>query len=46
MAISDICANLGYDNGGNVTHCFNQTNSIELRKLYKPILSSEEYFKY
>ncbi|KAK0078527.1 hypothetical protein PV326_009302, partial [Microctonus aethiopoides] len=44
MAISDICANLGYDNGGNVTHCFNQTNSIELRKLYKPILSSEEYF--
>ncbi|XP_066582495.1 sodium-dependent proline transporter-like isoform X2 [Prorops nasuta] len=42
--IHDVCAGFGFQDGGNVTHCFNPGNATALRHLYKRVLSSEEYF--
>ncbi|XP_034937578.1 sodium- and chloride-dependent glycine transporter 1-like [Chelonus insularis] len=45
-AIREVCKDFGYHQGGNKTHCFNQTLPTSLHSLYPRNLSSEEYFNY
>lgn len=46
VAIHAVCSNFGYFNGGNTTHCFNNSGAKAFSDIYKRVLSSEEYFRY
>lgn len=47
MAIDAVCSHFGYFNGGNTTHCFQNSGEPKaFSDIYNRTLSSEEYFRY
>ncbi|XP_070160726.1 sodium-dependent proline transporter [Polyergus mexicanus] len=45
VTIHAVCSNFGYFNGGNTTHCFNNSGAKAFSEIYTRVLSSEEYFR-